>query len=161
MDRYWGHYIGDTDDSLTLLAYLAGKGKAEISLREIFGDFGAGTLRSGFRNTNPPLVYENADGWEMDIHMAIDLVSDLAALLLECRENGNVNLLELDDTLDMDNGRVCITAGPEDTALLCHILDDFAANPLAYDIAELMELEDLEEMAAIVGELRTDLARCQ
>ena len=33
--NYWNHYIGDTDDSLTLLDYLAGKGQQEISIKEI------------------------------------------------------------------------------------------------------------------------------
>ena len=34
--KYWNHYIGDTDDSLTLAAYLADKGKKEISGGDIF-----------------------------------------------------------------------------------------------------------------------------
>ena len=34
IEKYWYHYIGGTDDSLTLVDYLCDKGQAEISLRE-------------------------------------------------------------------------------------------------------------------------------
>lgn len=47
--KYWNHYIGDTDDSLTLAAYLADKGKKEISLAEIFSDIGLDKLKGDFR----------------------------------------------------------------------------------------------------------------
>ena len=36
IQQYWGNYIGDTDDSLTLLAYLSGKGRTELDAKEIF-----------------------------------------------------------------------------------------------------------------------------
>ena len=35
-DKYWNNYIGDTDDSMTLVEYLADRQKEEISLGEIF-----------------------------------------------------------------------------------------------------------------------------
>ena len=38
--KVWGNYIGGTDDSLTLLDYLIGKQKDEISLSEILADTG-------------------------------------------------------------------------------------------------------------------------
>ena len=38
IEKYWGNYIGGTDDSLTLLDYLMDKQKSEISLSEIFAD---------------------------------------------------------------------------------------------------------------------------
>ena len=46
--KYWNHYIGDTDDSLTLAAYLTDKGKREISLAEIFSDIGLDKLKGDF-----------------------------------------------------------------------------------------------------------------
>ena len=46
---YWENYIGDTDDSLTLVEYLAGKRKEEISIQEIFSDFGLDRLQGEFR----------------------------------------------------------------------------------------------------------------
>ena len=29
-NKYWNHYIGDTDDSLNLIEYLSNKGKKEV-----------------------------------------------------------------------------------------------------------------------------------
>ena len=44
IEKYWGNYIGGTDDSLTLLAYLIGKQKNEVTLKEIFSDTGLDKL---------------------------------------------------------------------------------------------------------------------
>lgn len=43
-DKYWNNYIGDTDDSLTLLDYLGDKQKEQILLSEIFSDIGLDKL---------------------------------------------------------------------------------------------------------------------
>lgn len=48
-NKYWNHYIGDTDDSMTLVEYLAEKQKAELSVGEIFSDFGLDKLDGDFR----------------------------------------------------------------------------------------------------------------
>ena len=93
--KYWGNLIGDTDDSLTLMDYLSEKGKAEVDVREILADFGLDRLEGDFRAPEVPIVYTDEEGWETDIHFAIDLVTDLAALLLECKVSGSVDLGEL------------------------------------------------------------------
>ena len=100
-DKYWNNYIGDTDDSLTLIEYLADKQKDIISLEEIFSDTGLDKLNGDFRQHEEPLTiafsHEDADVEDpyAEIYCAIDLITDLAALLLECRINGHVNLCEL------------------------------------------------------------------
>ena len=60
-DKYWNNYIGDTDDSLTLVEYLADKRKEEISLAEIFSDLGLDKLNGNFCQHDEPLtaVLEN------------------------------------------------------------------------------------------------------
>ena len=45
IEKYWGNYIGGTDDSLTLLDYLISKQKVEISLQEIFEEIGRASCR--------------------------------------------------------------------------------------------------------------------
>ena len=37
INKYWGNYIGDTDDSLNLVAFLEDQKKEEIALREHYG----------------------------------------------------------------------------------------------------------------------------
>ena len=39
-ERYWGKYIGGSDDSLTLLDHLAAKGREEITVGEVLAAFG-------------------------------------------------------------------------------------------------------------------------
>ena len=156
IQQYWGNYIGDTDDSLTLLAYLSGKERTELDAKEIFSDFGL-DFRNDLRQTVPPLVYEDPEGWEMDIHFAADLVMDLAALLLECRENGRVSLTELGEETDLPNGSLRITAGEEELEGIGAALADFAASPAAWDLSEFMPEEELPELAAILEDLRKDL----
>ena len=89
--RYWGEFLGGTDDSLTLLDYLAAKGKAEIPLGEIFADFGVDRLEGDFQCPGESLAYENGEGYEMSINCAVDFITDLAALLLECKVSGGLD----------------------------------------------------------------------
>ena len=55
-DKYWNNYIGDSDDSLTLVEYLADKQKKEISLGEIFSDIGLDRLNGDFCRSDEPLT---------------------------------------------------------------------------------------------------------
>ena len=156
-ESYWGEYMGGTDDSLTLLEYLAAKGREEIPVGEIFADFGLDTAQGDFRS-HTPLVYTNSEGWEMEIHCAIDLLTDLAALLLECRINGHVNLCELAGyDLEASAPYICITAAPKELKLMDQALKDFAAEPLTYNLSEMCPEEEMYEMAKLCGELRDEL----
>ena len=57
IEKYWGNYIGGTDDSLNLLEYFKDKQKAELPLSEIFADTGLDKLNWDFRETDTELVY--------------------------------------------------------------------------------------------------------
>ncbi len=155
--KYWGNYIGGTDDSLMFVAYLAEKQKKEISLNEIFSDFGLDKLQGDFRKPDVPLVFVDSQGWEKDISFAINLITDIAALLLECKVNGYVNLLELDEDMEADMPDVCITATPEEHKQIDKVLTDFIATPLEYDLSEMMPKEDIIEMTTVCEELRKEL----
>lgn len=158
-DKYWNNYIGDTDDSLTLVEHLAEKQKEEIPLSEIFSDFGLDKLQGEFRQPEIPLTYTDSEGWETDIYYAIDLVTDLAALLLECKVSGSVNLCELfgQDLEQATVPDVRITATSEEHALMNRVLMDFASEPFAYDLSEMVPKEDMMEMAALCEKMRKEL----
>lgn len=158
-DKYWENYIGATDDSLTLVEYLTEKQKEEISLKEIFSDFGLDKLQGNFQKPEFPLVFVNAEGYETEIYYAIDLITDLAALLLECKVSGSVNLCELsgEDLEQEGNSYICIAASPEEYELINKTLIDFAASPLAYDLSEMVPEEDMVKMASVCEELRKEL----
>ena len=144
IEKYWGNYIGGTDDSLTLLDYLIDKQKEEITLSEIFADTGLNSLNWDFR-TSPNLGYVDFEGGEHEFYYAIDLITDLAALMLECSVNGSVYLGELLD--DENAGTVCITFTEEEKNAMNRALTYFAKEPLAYDLHEMVPDEDMQEMA--------------
>ena len=155
IEKYWGNYIGSTDDSLTLLEYLMDKKKAEISLSEIFTDIGLDKLNWNFRKTEPALGYTDQDGWEYPFYYAIDVVTDLAALMLECKINGDVSLMQL--FYGKEGSVVCISSTREEKAAIIKVLDDFAKNPLAYDLSEMVPDDDMREMAQVCENLCKEL----
>lgn len=163
-NKYWNNYIGDTDDSLTLVEYLAGKEKEEISLGEIFSEIGLDKLNGDFRKHDDPLtvVFSNGESeYEepyIEFYYAIDLITDLAALLLECKVSGSVNLCELfGGDLETAVPDIRITATPEKHELMNKALKDFVSDPLAYDLSEMCSEDEMSEMAAVCEELRKEL----
>lgn len=155
IENIWA-YIGGSDDSLTLLDYLAEKPGDEISLGEIFSDFGLDKMNGGFRAPETPCVFVEPEGWEMEIHFAVDLLCNLAALVLECKVNGTVDLGELMDGVK-GGRRIRLTASAEEHRVLEQTLTDFAAAPEEYEISEMMSGEELAEMAQACGTLRREL----
>ena len=102
------------------------------------------------------LEFTHSDGVEMDFHFAIDVVTDLAAILLECSVSGSVNLQDLDE-YNTPVCRIRITATPEEHDAMNKSLADFAQNPMEYDLSEMMDDEEIHEMARDVEALRKEL----
>lgn len=48
IEKYWGEYIGESDDSLSLVAFLEDQKKEEISISEIFDKIGLDKLNWNF-----------------------------------------------------------------------------------------------------------------
>ena len=154
--KYWGNFIGGSDDSLNLVAFLEDQKKEEIPLSEIFTKIGLDKQNWDFRQTVEYLEFTHSDGVEMDFHFAIDVVTDLAAILLECSVSGSVNLHDLDE-YNTPSRRIRITATPEEHDAMNKALADFAQNPLEYDLSEMMDDEEIREMARDVEALRKEL----
>ena len=154
--KYWGNFIGGSDDSLNLVAFLQDQKKEEIPLSEIFAKIGLDKQNWDFRQTVEYLEFTHSDGVEMDFHFAIDVVTDLAAILLECSVSGSVNLQDLDE-YNTPACRIRITATPEEHDAMNKALADFAQNPLEYDLSEMMDDEEIQEMARDVEALRKEL----
>ena len=122
--KYWGNFIGGSDDSLNLVAFLEDQKKEEIPLSEIFAKIGLDKQNWDFRQTVEYLEFTHSDGVEMDFHFAIDVVTDLAAILLECSVSGSVNLQDLDE-YNTPARRIRITATPEEHDAMNKSLADF------------------------------------
>lgn len=147
IEKYWGDYIGGSDDSMTLMEYLAAK-PLELTMGEVFSDIGF----SGNALTESLAV--EADGFEVDFQSAISVIADLAALLLECKVNGSVELGELWEELD---GRLTLTATSAEHDIINAALKGFVDSPTDYDISEMMEEDELREMAELCENLRQEL----
>jgi len=113
IEKYWDEYIGGSDDSLNLVAFLEDQKKEEISLSEIFDKIGLNKLNWNFRQTVEYLGFTHSNGVEIDFYFAIDVITDLAAILLECKVNKVVNLHELDE-YDSPSRNIRIIVTPEE-----------------------------------------------
>ena len=154
--KYWGNFIGGSDDSLNLVAFLEDQKKEEIPLSEIFAKIGLDKQNWDFRQTVEYLEFTHSDGVEMDFHFAIDVVTDLAAILLECSVSGSVNLQDLDE-YNTPARRIRITATPKEHDAMNKSLADFVHAPLEYDISEMMGEDEITDMAYQVEALRKEL----
>lgn len=154
--KYWGNFIGGSDDSLNLVAFLEDQKKEEIPLSEIFAKIGLDKQNWDFRQTVEYLEFTHSDGVEMDFHFAIDVVTDLAAILLECSISGSVNLQNLDE-YNTPSRRIRITATPEEHDAMNKAMADFVQAPLSYDISEMMGEDEITDMAYQVEVLRKEL----
>ena len=156
ISKYWGEFIGGSDDSLSLIEFLEGLNKEEITLKEIFIGIGLDRQNMDFRQTVENLEFTNSIGLEIYFNYAIDIVTDLAAILLECKNNGHVNIGELYGNEDEQNRYIRIVATKEGYASIKAALEDFVKDPKSYDLYEMIG-DDIIEMAGMVKELRQEL----
>lgn len=157
--KYWGDYIGGSDDSLSLIEFLEDLNKEEITLKEIFTGIGLDRQNMDFRQTVKNLGFINSIGLEIDFHFAIDVVIDLAAILLECKNTGHVNLRELYDSEDTKNRYIRVVYTEEEYTAIKVALEEFVKDPKSYDLYEMIG-DDIIEMVEIVKELRKELLQC-
>ena len=151
-----GQLYRGSDDSLNLVAFLEDQKKEEITLSEIFAKIGLDKQNWDFRQTVEYLEFTHSGGVEMDFHFAIDVVTDLAAILLECSVSGSVNLQDLDE-YNTPVRRIRITATPEEHEAMNKVLADFVQDPLSYDISDMMGEDEITDMAYQVEMLRKEL----
>ena len=156
ISKYWGDFIGGSDDSLSLVEFLDGLNKEEITLKEIFTGIGLDRQNIDFRQTVENLRFINSIGLEIEFYFAIDIVTDLAAILLECRITGHLNLRELYNNEDTQNRCIQVIATEKEYTAIKDALEDFVKNPKSYDLYEMIG-DDIIEMAEIVKELRKEL----
>lgn len=154
--NYWGNYIGGTDDSLTLLDYLLDKQKSILTLDEIFQDTGLKNLKGNFC-TSPDLHYTDTKGMVYNFYYAIDLIGDLALLMLESASKGSIDLSEL---MDSETDTLRLTFTETERLMMIEALTHFVKTPSAYDIHEVLSAEELQEMAKVYESVRQALSQC-
>lgn len=154
IEKYWGECVGGSDDALSFMDYLEQKNQSEISVKEIFEDLGLDTMEGNFRQSEEPIVFE-LGGLEAEIYYAIEVVTTLAALILECKKTGYINLAEIGNASEDMN--VKITYTDAELNVIKNALADYVENANEYDIAEMMDEDELDEIVEGCDMLRKEL----
>lgn len=155
ISKYWYNYIGGTDDSLTLVDYLYNKNKTQLTLSEIFADTGLDKLNWDFR-TSQNLEYTDSSGRVHDFYYAVNVVTDLAALILESRKSGGFAIKDLFSG-EKRNLFLKINTTKDEDEIMNKVLLDFGKNYLSYDLSEMVDEDDMRAMAQDCENVRKEL----
>ncbi|GHU19604.1 hypothetical protein FACS189475_07090 [Betaproteobacteria bacterium] len=147
ISNWWGEFIGGTDDTCTLLDYFKNSPLNEFSLEQILSDFNiSGRMKSGDFKTSQSVFWTDENGHEHNIDIDVDFLMDLSAVVLECLISGKVNLTDLNSGYPQKI--FTIRAQIPTLRLLTEQLNAFAISPMAYDLAEMCDENDMAEIAA-------------
>lgn len=150
----WDNYAGVSDEALSFTEYLESTRKGEFTVTELFDVTGLSELKGKFNDTSLPLGVEIGD-LEVDFPYAIDIVIVIAALVLECRNSEVVNLNDLNP--NCEEIIIKVTATDDEYVMLTDALADFVENPESYDLAEMMDEEELQEYADGISEMLDEM----
>ena len=84
------------------------------------------------------------------------MVTDLAALILESKKSGGFNIKNLYHGEERDRF-IKITTTQEEEQAMNRVLADFCVSPFAYDLHEMVDDEDMLEMAKDCENIRKEL----
>ena len=158
IEKWWGEFFGGTDDSLTLMDYFEEDATTEYSLANIFSDFNLNIQKSfdSFRSAEEIYYFTKCEK-RIDIYYAINFLLDIGVIILESLHSGNVSLKNLNSNSSDKN--IVITADVNTLNYLISILADFSENPLAYDLAEMCDENDMLEISRQCKEVIIELKR--
>jgi len=157
IDRWWGKYVGGSDDSLSLVEYFARRKQSVIRLSEVLDDL-------HFENRAELLTaqarYFLEDGaHHVDFQLAVDVVIDLSAILLESLHSGRVTLAELSGDTRHGDRTFSIQADRESLTALLSALETFIREPGESELAEMVPEEALAEVTQACAEIRGELVQ--
>jgi len=159
IDKWWGDYIGGSDDALSLLDYLEQAEETELSLGDVLRELGfEELLRDGDLKSGGAIGFasRSEDGaFRQDIQIACSAFIDLAAIVLESQRSGSVDLQDLDP--DRPSRKLQIRLTEADRQLLRSELLQFAAAPADYELADYIDEADLTQLVAQVQEIAEQL----
>jgi len=163
IERWWGNYIGGTDDTCTLIDYFVDRefesdNPTEINVKNILQDFQLNnTLEiKDLRQTKGIYLIIEKEFFQ-DIGCVINLLIDVTAIILECQKNGKVYLTDLAGGIMDKNAVISLKVGKEEMAFLRRVLEDFIHHPLSYDLAEFCPEDDMRKIAKICKEIIEEL----
>ena len=141
--KWWGNYVGGCDDTFLLLDYFGSQKQSNLELSKILSD----------------IHFSINESYEPHFDMAIDVIIDLSAILLESIKNGKVDIKELDPNSKYSNF-FSISTSKDDAMLLLSGLNKFINAPQEYELADFMDESELEELVGDCKEISGILTNC-
>ncbi len=157
--KWWGNYVGGCDDSLLLLDYFGTQEQSNFKLSEILSDVHLNTLLKEDAVNGGDVYFSIDESQEPHFDMAIDVIIDLSAILLESIKNGKVDIKELDPNSEYSNF-FSISTSKDDAMLLLSGLNKFINAPQEYELADFMDESELEELVGDCKEISGILTDC-
>ena len=157
--KWWGNYIGGCDDSLLLLDYFGNQEQYNLELSKILSDIHLNVLLKEDSVNGGDVYFCIDESYELHFDMAIDVVIDLSAILLESIKNGEVNIEELDPNSEYSNF-FSISTSKDDAILLLSGLNKFINAPQEYELADFMDENELKELVDACKEMSSILTDC-
>lgn len=99
------------------------------------------------------------ESYEPHFDMAINVIIDLSAILLESIKNEKIDIKELDPDSEYTNS-FSISTSKDDAMLLLSGLDKFINAPQEYELADFMDESELEELVGDCKEISGILTNC-
>ena len=150
--KWWGNYVGGCDDTFLLLDYFGSQKQSNLELSKILSDIHLNTLLKENSVNEGDIYFSINESYEPHFDMAIDVIIDLSAILLESIKNGKVDIKELDPNSKYSNF-LSISTSKDDAMLLLSGLNKFINAPQEYELADFMDESELEELVGDCKEI--------
>lgn len=154
-----------SDDTLLLFDYFKEKNADLYSLKTILTELHL------LDKLGQDMIYDGADvfyvsvmpdGRELtsDFDIAIDVVIDLCVILLETFRIGKVSIKDLYEYEKDEYTSFSIQTEKDELSLLLNEFKAFIDNPKRYNLAEMMEEDDLMELATDCQDVYEEIQSC-
>jgi len=158
--RWWGGdgTLGQADDSLLLLDYFGTASARSLPLNIVLRDLHLWEPLEAQDLASADAYFVSKPGFEPHFDIAVGMVLDLAAIVLECAVNDAVSFRALDPSSAYPGTIEVVTTGSADgLLLLLGGLDWFAVNPQSTELADLLSADELSASAQAAIEIAAEL----
>ena len=128
-----------------LLDYFGNKKEKNLKLSEILSDLHVDSMLAENSVNQGDAYFSINESYVPHFDLAIDVIIDLSAILLECIKNGEVSVSDLDESSEYIN-KISISVSEQGLQLLLSGLKNFIDSPNEYELADFMDENSLKEL---------------
>ena len=157
--KWWGNYIGGCDDSFLLLDYFGKQTQSNLELSKILSDIHLDTLLKENAINGGDAYFQSGETYKPHFNMAVDVVIDLSAILLESIKNGTVDIKRLNSSSKYSNS-FSISTSKDDVVLLLSGLNNFINASKESELEDFLDESELQELVSDCREISSLLNDC-